>query len=35
VLVLLQLPGLVGYARRRFAAGRAGRVAIEEARTPA
>jgi predicted MFS family arabinose efflux permease len=35
VLVLLQLPGLVGYARRRFAAGRAGPVAIEEARTPA
>jgi hypothetical protein len=31
-LVLLQLPGLVGYARRRFAAGRIRPVAGEEAR---
>jgi len=40
VLVLLQLPGLIGYARRRFAATRSAKAAIapaeiEEAHTPA
>jgi hypothetical protein len=35
VLVLLQLPGLVGYARRRFTPGPATPVDIEEAHTPA
>jgi MFS family permease len=35
VLVLLQLPGLAGYVRRRFAANPAAQADIEEARTPA
>jgi MFS family permease len=35
VLVLLQLPGLIGYARRRFSLNQAVEADIEEARTPA
>jgi hypothetical protein len=34
-LVLLQLPGLAGYVRRRFAANPAAQADLEEAHTPA